>query len=103
MSDRHYDPFEAWQNYLNEDLDVSKLHKPEDFIKEVGEFIKETSANLKALQDIAHHHDTARTNPRLGEALDSVIEAIEVLRKEHAQVKIPQESMAGAGKTFKKV
>jgi hypothetical protein len=115
-----YDPFKAWQDYqdkqnrklLKEDLDVEKMHDPEDYLQEVGEFVTETSAHVKALQDFSHHHEVPRTNPRFGSALDKVADAIEQLKNELAQVKLPaapieQESAPaggsyGGGKLFKK-
>jgi hypothetical protein len=114
MSTDPFDPFEAWKNYqerdirkelLQEELDVSKLHDPQDFAKEVGEFVTETSAHLKALQDFSHHHEVARTNPKFGAALDKVAQAMEVLNREQSQLKLPQvpESQGAPAKTFKKI
>jgi hypothetical protein len=114
-----FDPFAAWQKFqleqdsrrgkktLNEDLDIEKMHDPEDYLKEVGEFVAETSAHLKALQDFSHHHEVPRTNPRFGSALDKVADAIEQLKNELSKVRLPpnpvqQESGGGGGKLFKK-
>ena len=108
-----FDPFEAWQNFqtdggkklLKEELDVSKLHEPEDFVREVGEFIQETSAHIKALQDFSHHHEVPRTNPKFGQALDAVAAALDRLKRESASLKIPPNpaEQSAPGKTFKKI
>lgn len=120
-----FDPFKAWQDFqqgqparmgknrLTEgDLNIEKLHDPEDFAQEVGEFIQETSAHIKALQDFSHHHDVPRSNPGFGAALDAVAKALDKLKKEHASLQMPpapveQESAPaggsyGGGKLFKK-
>jgi hypothetical protein len=115
-----YDPFKAWQDFqLGQEerlngklLDVEKMHDPEDYLKEVGEFITETSAHVKALQDFSHHHEVPRTNPRFGTALDKVAAAVEQLKSELAKVKLPPAPMEkesapagggyGGGALFKK-
>jgi len=119
-----YDPFKAWQDFkdnqpsrlgkrtLNEDLKIEKLHDPEDYLQEVGEFIQETSAHVKALQDFSHHHEVPRTNPRFGDALDAVAEALDKLKTELSSVKLPPAPVAkeaapaggsyGGGKLFNK-
>jgi hypothetical protein len=124
MSQKEYDPFDAWRrfqdeqparqkkNILREDLKIEKLHDPDDYLKEVGEFIQETSAHVKALLDFSHHHEVPRTNPTFGDALDSVAEALDRLKKELAHVKLPPAPMEkesapaggsyGGGALFKK-
>lgn len=119
MSDRDYDPFEAWRAYtMNEDLDIKKLHTPGDFLQEVTEFINETSAASKAIQafidspagqGLDNAHGVSALMKIVGSSFKKIDENVKEIQKNLYELKdelhmvANRESNPGSGKAFKKI
>ena len=107
---------------VTEELDVKKLHEPEDFAKEANEFIVQMSAELEALKSFA---DSKREDNKIsskaraymrtsGDVINDIIAGMDKLKEYtlkladivHAEKSTEQWKSAsaadGTGKTFKK-
>lgn len=97
---------------IREDVDVKKLHEPEDFVRECEEFANEAHAQLSMIEHFAEAHKL----PYLNTAVDACRDAFERLEKEikdvagelaqKAEAEAKQEaapSSAGQSTTFKRV